>query len=41
MYGIPQNIYIEIARLKLNAMVIKIDKFTPEQKQYLASWIGT
>ena len=31
-----------LARLKLNAMGIKIDKLTPEQKKYLASWeMGT
>jgi adenosylhomocysteinase len=31
-----QNIDTEIARLKLNAMGIKIDKLTPDQKKYLA-----
>ncbi len=42
VYGVPQNIDTEIARLKLNAMGIKIDKLTAEQKQYLASWeMGT
>ncbi len=42
VYGVPQNIDAEIARLKLNAMGIKIDKLTPEQKKYLASWgMGT
>jgi len=42
VYGVPENIDKEIARLKLNAMGIKIDKLTPEQKQYLASWeMGT
>ena len=38
MYWVPQNIDTEFARLKLNAMGIKIDKLTPEQKKYLASW---
>ena len=38
VYGVPQNIDTEIARLKLNAMGLKIDKLTPEQKKYLASW---
>jgi adenosylhomocysteinase len=28
----------EIARTKLSAMGVFIDKPTPEQKQYLASW---
>jgi adenosylhomocysteinase len=42
VYSVPQDIDTEIARLKLNAMGVKIDKLTPEQKQYLASWeMGT
>jgi adenosylhomocysteinase len=42
VYSVPQDIDTEIARLKLNAMGIKIDKLTSEQKQYLASWeMGT
>jgi adenosylhomocysteinase len=42
VYGVPQNIDTEIALLKLIAMGIKIDKLTPEQKKYLASWeMGT
>jgi adenosylhomocysteinase len=42
VYGVPQNIDTEIARLKLNAMGIKVDTLTPEQKKYLASWeMGT
>ena len=42
VYGVPQNIDTEIAWLKLNAMGIRIDKLTPEQKKYLASWeMGT
>jgi adenosylhomocysteinase len=42
VYSVPENIDKEIARLKLNAMGIKIDKLTPEQKKYLASWeMGT
>jgi len=28
----------EIARLKLQSMGIDIDKLTPEQVEYLASW---
>jgi len=27
-----------IAKLKLESMGIKIDKLTPEQKNYLSSW---
>lgn len=42
VYSVPQDIDTEIARLKLIAMGIKIDKLTPEQKKYLASWeMGT
>ena len=42
VYGVPEKIDKEIARLKLNAMGVFIDKLTPEQKQYLASWeMGT
>ncbi len=42
VYGVPEKIDKEIARLKLDAMGIKIDKLTPEQKKYLASWeMGT
>jgi len=42
VYSVPQDIDSEIARLKLNAMGITIDKLTPEQKKYLASWeMGT
>lgn len=38
VYTIPEAIDREIARLKLKAMGIKIDKLTPEQKRYLGSW---
>lgn len=42
MYAVPEDIDKEIARLKLNAMGIRIDRLTPEQKKYLASWeMGT
>jgi adenosylhomocysteinase len=42
VYPVPLNIDREIARLKLEAMNIKIDKLTEEQKAYLASWeMGT
>jgi adenosylhomocysteinase len=42
VYGVPENIDKEITRLKLNAMVVRIDKLTPEQKKYLESWeMGT
>jgi adenosylhomocysteinase len=38
VYGVPENIDKEIARLKLEAMDIRIDALTPEQKKYLESW---
>jgi len=38
VYKIPEKLDKEIARLKLKAMGITIDKLTPEQKKYLASW---
>jgi len=42
VYSIPEEIDDSIARLKLESMGIKIDKLTPEQKEYLASWeMGT
>ncbi|MDD5085260.1 MAG: adenosylhomocysteinase [Candidatus Omnitrophica bacterium] len=42
VYGVPEAIDKEIARLKLKAMNIKIDTLTEEQKKYLASWeMGT
>jgi adenosylhomocysteinase len=42
VYGVPEKIDKEIARLKLKAMGISIDTLTPEQKKYLQSWeMGT
>ncbi len=42
VYNLPLKIDENIARLKLKSMGIKIDKLTPEQKQYLSSWkMGT
>ena len=38
VYSVPQDIDEDIARLKLDSMGIKIDKLTPRQKEYLASW---
>ncbi len=38
VYGVPDEIDREIARLKLNAMGVKIDKLTPAQEKYLNSW---
>jgi adenosylhomocysteinase len=42
VYSIPAKIDDSIARLKLEAMGIKIDTLTTEQRKYLASWeMGT
>jgi len=38
VYRLPENLDREIAKLKLVAMGIKIDKLTKEQKNYLSSW---
>jgi len=38
VYTIPEKIDREIARLKLAAMGVKIDKLTKDQTKYLASW---
>ena len=42
VYGVPQAIDQEIARLKLESMGIRIDRITDAQKKYLSSWeVGT
>jgi len=42
VYPVPKQIDETIARLKLDAMKIKIDELTEEQKKYLATWeMGT
>jgi len=38
VYGVPEEIDLEIARLKLDAMGTRIDVLTPEQEKYLSSW---
>ncbi len=38
VYSVPPEIDSEIARLKLDAMGVQIDKLTPEQEKYLHSW---
>ena len=38
VYGVPAEIDQEIARLKLDAMGVQIDKLTPAQEKYLNSW---
>ncbi len=42
VYPVPKEIDEHIAKLKLEAMKIKIDKLTKEQKKYLSAWeLGT
>jgi len=42
VYIVPDNIDKKIAALKLKSMGIRIDRLTPEQKEYLSSWdMGT
>jgi len=38
VYKVPDKIDAKVAQLKLNALGIKIDKLTAEQKKYLSSW---
>jgi adenosylhomocysteinase len=38
VHNIPRNIEDDVAALKLDSMGIKIDRLTPEQREYLASW---
>jgi adenosylhomocysteinase len=38
VYSVPKEIDEKVAKLKLDAMGIKIDQLTKEQKQYLVAW---
>ena len=38
VYRIPEEVDKEIARIKLEAMGVKIDLLTPEQERYLSQW---
>jgi adenosylhomocysteinase len=38
VYGVPEAIDAEVARLKLAAMGITLDAMTPEQLAYVSSW---
>jgi adenosylhomocysteinase len=38
VYPVPEELDKRVAKLKLEAMGIKIDRLTPEQEEYLASW---
>jgi len=38
VYAVPENIDKHIAKLKLESLGVQIDKLTPDQEHYLASW---
>jgi adenosylhomocysteinase len=38
VYDVPEEIDVEIARLKLETMHVAIDQLSPDQEKYLASW---
>ena len=38
VYAVPEDLDKQVAKMKLEAMGVKIDKLTPEQEHYLASW---
>ncbi|MFH1237655.1 MAG: adenosylhomocysteinase [Candidatus Aenigmatarchaeota archaeon] len=38
VYTVPEDIDMNVARLKLESMNVKIDSLTPEQKRYLSDW---
>jgi adenosylhomocysteinase len=38
VHSVPREIDEQIARLKLRAMGVRIDRLSPEQKKYLAAW---
>lgn len=38
VHSVPEELDKQVARMKLEAMGVKIDRLTPEQEHYLASW---
>ena len=38
VYAVPADLDKRVAKLKLESLGIKIDRLTPEQEEYLASW---
>ncbi|MBZ5525638.1 MAG: adenosylhomocysteinase [Acidobacteriia bacterium] len=38
VFPVPEDLDKKVARLKLESMGVKIDRLTPEQEEYLASW---
>jgi adenosylhomocysteinase len=42
VYKLPDELDVEVARLKLEAMGVEIDELTEEQRKYISSWeLGT
>ena len=38
VYSVPEALDKQVAKMKLESMAVKIDRLSPEQEQYLASW---
>jgi adenosylhomocysteinase len=38
VYSVPDDLDRQVARMKIDSMGVKIDRLTPEQEHYLASW---
>src|SRR6266446_785425 len=38
VYSVPEELDKQVAKMKLESMSVKIDRLTPEQEHYLASW---
>ncbi len=38
VFPVPDELDRRVARMKLESMGVKIDRLTPEQERYLASW---
>jgi adenosylhomocysteinase len=38
VYSVPEDLDKQVAKMKLEAMGVKIDRLTVEQEAYLASW---
>ncbi len=38
VFAVPEDLDKRVARMKLDSMGVKIDRLTPEQEHYLASW---
>jgi adenosylhomocysteinase len=38
VYSVPEDLDRQVAKMKLEAMGVKIDRLTVEQEKYLGSW---